>query len=434
MKPLVHNDGHRLHYEYGNMVPTDDPEKGIPTRTRVRFRASLTDMENSSQSYYRAKYLIPNNPSVNDGESKIDYDFGTHTDEDSYRDLFWNGVYTVKSYIPRFQKSKRWKNERFSGIKACNYYGGNNPMPYNNLRIKLPFMFTVLCIFVKLFIKIVSLINRIITGLLRVFLGFVEVLAAIIFDPLILLARIVFLGDKVRKWKDKLVGSIIDGFVTEYGIHCNFIGDGLCPDMEGWYFAPGCGKGMPNKGVKDGLLRNTLAAAVGNGDSLEADNTSKDLMSSGEYVDETSTDVQNTSTSEEETACLTTDVDYLVNCFEMNLAQEYRVIKFDFYNDWVNGVLYFPRWMRKIKRKKRYRFSLRRGTNFITSYYKDKVQGCMNSENSRVKKSRYYTQQCSLAVSPTPNAPWTSITTDISCNDTHKTPKGKTAGELDSVL
>lgn len=372
--------------EYGNMVPTDDPEKGIPTRTRVRFRASLTDMENSSQSFYRAKYLIPNNPGID--EDKVDYNFGTYTDESSYRDLFWNGVYTVKSYIPRFQKSKRWKNERFSGIKACNYYGGNNPMPYNNMRIKIPFMFSVLCIFVKAFIKIVTIVNRILTIVWRAFL-------LLPFD-----AR---------------------GSAKNNGAHCIYIGDGLCPDMEGWYFAPACMEGNFKlranawRELKNIIFNNTLHATQGSGDIPGSE--SKDTINSGQYTDETSIDTQNRTSNEEETVCLTRNVDYLVNCFEMNLAQEYRVIKFDFYNDWINGVIYFPRWMRKIKRKKRYRFSL---SNGISTYYKDKVQGCMNSENSTVKKSRYYTQQCSLSYTGVTNQPWTKVLTPISCNNKDK--------------
>ena len=414
--------------EYGNMVPTDDPEKGIPTRTRVRFRASLTDMEESSQSYYRAKYLIPNNPSVDDGEDKIDYNFGTYTNEDSYRDLFWNGVYTVKSYIPRFQKSKRWKNERFSGIKACNYYGGNNPMPYNNLRIKLPFMFTVLCIFVKLFIKIVSLVNRIEAGIVKAIILLVELLLEVFLRPLVA-AVDPFNWFHLHEKLDNLIFDVINDIVTKLGLHCSFIGDGLCPDMEGWYFAPGCASGIDSRysSAKDKLMHNTLEAAVGGGDDIGgSDSKPKDVMSSGEFNDETSLDNQNITTSEQKTACLTTDIDYLLNCFEMNLAQEYRVIKFDFYNDWVNGVLYFPRWMRKIKRKKRYKFSLSAG---ITTYYEDRVQGCMNSENSNVKKSRYYTQQCSLAVDGSrPNEPWTEIKTSISCSDIQKDTTDKTLG------
>lgn len=374
--------------EYGNMVPTDDPEKGIPTRTRVRFRASLTDMENSSQSYFRAKYLIPNNPNIDDSEP--DYNFGTYTDESSYRDLFWNCVYTVKSYIPRFQKSKRWNNERFSGIKACNYYGGNNPIPYNNLRIKLPFMFTVLCIFVKAFIKIITIVNRIMFIIFKAFYV----------NPLISLSN----------------------FVVDSGAHCLYIGDGLCPDMEGWYFAPACMVGLVDEpfistekrnwyDITKLVFKNTIKAAT------TRDNSEGGYVRSSQYTDETSIDSQNITDTEKESVCLTSNVDYLLNCFEMNLAQEYRVIKFDFYNDWLNGVIYFPRWMRKIKRKKRYRFSL---TGGISTYYKDKVQGCMNSANSTVKKTRYYTQQCSLAYTGKTNEPWTTVKTPISCNPDEK--------------
>lgn len=383
--------------EYGNMVPTDDPDKGIPTRTRVRFRASLTDMENSSQSYFRAKYLIPNNPNIEDTDP--DYNFGTYTDESSYRDLFWNGVYTVKSYIPRFQKSKRWNNERFSGIKACNYYAGNNPMPYNNMRIKIPFMFAVLCIFVKLFIKIVTIVNRI---------QFV-------------IWRILF----------QIVVTDARGNARQSGAHCVYLGDGLCPDMEGWYYAPACMEGTFKpvlkarqdawKELKEIIFGNTLAAAVGNGDAPGIE--SRDDIKSTQYTDETAIDSQNKTDDEEESVCLTRNIDYLLNCFEMNLAQEYRVIKFDFYNDWVNGVIYFPRWMRKIKRKKRYKFSLRNG---ITAYYKDKVQGCMNSSTSNVRKTRYYTQQCSLSYTGTANNPWTTVTTPISCNKNKKVLNGST--------
>lgn len=359
--------------EYGNMVPTDDPEKGIPTRTRVRFRASLTDMADNSQSFYRAKYLIPNNPRIDD--DNVDYNFGTYTDEDSYRDLFWNGVYTVKSYIPRFQKSKRWKSERFSGIKSCNYYGTNNPMPYNNLRIKLPLVFTVLCVFVKLFIKIVTLVNRMEGRMARLF----SILGGEGKD-----------ADKVR----------------EYNVSCVFIGDGLCPDMEGWYFAPGCGNGAKNE-VKEALMDNTLEAAGGTG-----------KVKSTDFTDETSLDFQNTTESEANSVCLTTNIDFLLNCFELALADEFRVINFDFYNDWVNGVLYFPRWMRKIKRKKRYRLSLKDG---VSTYYKDKVQGCMNAENSTVKKTRYYTQQCSMAYGQNGyNSPYNIISSEPTCYDKRK--------------
>ena len=62
--------------EYGNLVPTDNPEKGIPTRTRVRFRLSNSDYESDSEDNHLAKVLIPNNPQ---DPNKIDYVFGSYT-------------------------------------------------------------------------------------------------------------------------------------------------------------------------------------------------------------------------------------------------------------------------------------------------------------------------------------------------------------------
>ena len=107
--------------EYGNMVPTDDPERGIPTRARVRFRVSMQDNEENVDNYFRSKVLVPHNPQNLDGGKYegYDYEFGSMTKDESFRDLFWNNVYSVKSYIPRFQKRKigGWKEKKFTGIK-----------------------------------------------------------------------------------------------------------------------------------------------------------------------------------------------------------------------------------------------------------------------------------------------------------------------------
>lgn len=48
----------------------------------------------------------------------------------------------------------------------------------------------------------------------------------------------------------------------------------------------------------------------------------------------------------------------LYNCVENNLAQDNDVTSFNFNNDWVNGVLYFPLWYRKITPKKSFLFGL----------------------------------------------------------------------------
>ena len=41
--------------EFGNMVPTNDPKKGIPTRTKVRFRISLQEFDSDNPNMFPAK-------------------------------------------------------------------------------------------------------------------------------------------------------------------------------------------------------------------------------------------------------------------------------------------------------------------------------------------------------------------------------------------
>lgn len=351
--------------EYGNMVPTDNPEKGIPTRTRVRFRVSMADNEENVDNFFRAKVLVPHNPqNLENGKyEEYDYEFGTYTREDSFRDLFWNNVYSVKSYIPRFQKRKvgGWKDKKFTGIKNCNFYGSNNPMPYNNIRIKLPFIFTVMCALIKIFIFIVSIINTVIS----------------------------MLGNFLSDLGDTFIGFKIFGkrigfypfkglYSKALGLSMNVLKEGLCPDLENWFFAPmfkdnlwSPGKTPPKDYPKYDLLKQTL---------------DKIRLSSADD-DKTSIDVRNNEEDDgEEPICLTIHTDYLISCVEMNLAMEYRVINFDFYNDWINGTLYFPRFMRYLRPKKTFL-----GITFVRA----KIKGCM--DDTRIfSKTRRYTQQCAI--------------------------------------
>lgn len=304
--------------EYGNLVPTDNPEKGIPTRTRVRFRLSKSDYESDSGDNHLAKVLIPNNPQ---DPNKIDYVFGTYTKDndeggESFRDLFWNNVYTVKSHIPRIQKGNNQRTEKFSGIKNVNTSESNNPMPYNNMRVNITFMFVLQCAIIKALIFVVKTFNT-------------------IFYHMRLITK-------------------------RANRRCLTVGDGLCPELEGWYFAPGCRDDA-------GFYINTI-------NKLEND----------EGIDEKSTNKEN-SESDEYGICLTNATDYLMQCIEINLALEHNVIQFDFYNDWLNGVVYIPRWFANIRKKGSFLFGLIK--------IKSKVQACMEDTFS---KSRRYVQQCAM--------------------------------------
>ena len=355
--------------EYGNMVPTDDPEKGIPTRTKVRFRISMQDNEENVDNFFRAKVLVPHNPQNLEGGKyeEYDYEFGSLTRDDSFRDLFWNNVYSVKSYIPRFQKRKvgGWKEKKFTGIKNCNFYGSNNPMPYNNIRIKLPFMFTVMCALIKIFIFVVSIVNSVISQL-----------GNMLSD----------IGDtgffKGKLWQTLGIDPwypFDELYKKSTELSMNVLKEGLCPDLENWYFAPMFKQNLwsPNNRIPPGCTKYDLLKQ-----------TLNKLRESYADEDPTSIDYQNNEErdSGEEPICLTIHTDYLISCVEMNLAMEYRVINFDFYNDWINGTIYFPRFMRYIRPKKKFL-----GITFVRS----KVKGCMDDPKI-FSKTRRYTQQCAL--------------------------------------
>lgn len=396
--------------EYGNMVPTDDPTKGIPTRARVRFRISMQDNEQNYNNYFRAKVLVPHNPqSYFSGDTLMhedyDYEFGTYTKEESFRDLFWNNVYTVKSYIPRFQKSKTSKSERFTGIKHCNIYGQNNPMPYNNIRIKLPLMFTLLCVLIKTYVWITGVINSIISGLGNAFADMGNFGFTIDIPPFKVL------GIEKGKWWHydfrpfkKLYGQAVS-------FKMNVLSEGLCPDLENWYFAPirpnnlwkiGESQVTPDGYPPYDLLEQTFYYLQGK--QRKADKSSGfDKVDT--TIDENSIDESNTPDSDSESVCLTINTDYLMSCIEMNLAQMYKVINFDFYNDWVNGAIYMPRWMKFVRKKRTFLFGLIK--------IKPKVKACMD-DSKLFGKTRYYTQQCSLTYSKV-NKKYTKIDNHNGC-------------------
>lgn len=355
--------------EYGNMVPTDNPDRGIPTRARVRFRLSMQDNEENTDNFFRPKVLVPNNPQFteNGTAEQIDYEFGTYTREESYRDLFWNNVYSVKGYIPRFQKRKiwGWKEDKFTGIKECNRYGANNPIPYNNIRIKLPLMFTILCALIKSYIRIVYFINMILDYYYYI------------------ISKMTYLS----------LGSVDNAAIDAVDrAKLIVLADGLCPDLEGWYFAPAPDSVKKSHATYEygtrnrhyNLVQQTLNYISGNGGYGDKDSQRGDKN----IDDKNSIDSKNN--EESEGACLTIKTDYLITCIEMNLAEEYRVIKFDFYNDWINGMIYVPRFMRYVRPK----------IHFLgIDWAQPKVKGCMD-DTSVFSRTRRYTQLCSLPYYP----------------------------------
>lgn len=283
--------------EFGNLIPTDNPDKGIATRTRVRFRITLDSNPDDVSARKRASYLVPNNPRMEDTEfnktHEPDYEFGSLTREESYCDLFWNKVYSVKNYIPKLVKNNSTTTRKHTGIKWINYPGDNNPMPYNALTMKLEFEYRFLCVIFDIFIALVSILN-----------GIISVLGEL---PC-WLSGIPFIGSAVKKFTPT----------------CIEISSKICQDENTpyvWY--PGC-----------------ITPCIWSLTKKDCDR---------EY---------NRGKKNEDKKICSKKTANLYNCVETALQQSNQAASFNFYNDWVNGTLYAPLWYRKITQKKRFFFGL----------------------------------------------------------------------------
>ena len=337
--------------EFGNLVPTDNPDKGIATRTRVRFRISLDETPNDATARKRARYLVPNNPRIEEGEFdetlQSYYEFGSATREEDYCDMFWNKVYTVKNYIPKLQKNKKETNRKHTGIKLINHYGDNNPMPYNALTIKLSFTYRLICVITKVVINLVEFINEIIS-----IIGGILCLVKFILElpkKLFKIFKIVpFVGRAIVSLLNSLWNGVI--FLPKslielimpncIGLSSEFCDDGINP----FTYYPGCGYFL----FRLFKMPNILDCVWDKTKDKHEENQLK--ICENEQISPEDCGMSFT-TAVNKTAML-------YNCVENQLAQQNDATSFNFNNDWINGVLYAPLWYRKITPKKRFFFGL----------------------------------------------------------------------------
>ena len=87
------------------------------------------------------------------------------------------------------------------------------------------------------------------------------------------------------------------------------------------------------------------------------------------------------------------------------------MIQFDFYNDWINGLIYMPRWMRNITKKHNYLWGLIK--------FGGKVKAC-NENTSR--RNINLVQQCGLSYS-TNNGEFMQVTNPVGCKKTRSKKK-----------
>jgi len=312
--------------EFGVLVLSDEPNKGIPTRASVRFKIGMDQTGGEGRLRTRAKYLVPNNPN---NENEIDYEFGEKTKESSFRDLYWNKIYSVSNFISRFQQitpfnSGGSRTRNMMGIKdvdAC--AGDKTPFPFNRVGTQTSPIFFIICLVIKIVGFLIYIINSLIIPLINVVLKVINLLIE---------GWNFLVGALCDASKRKILGVKIFGFLSflckliinpiNY-IPCIYI---QCPaDDNPSIFAPGCSKG----GLDGGAAFDS---------SVDQGNTPKyydgDSFGHGGFGDLCGLD----------------------DCVAFQMAQKLNLFEFDFYNDWINGSLYTFLLKYKIRRRNSERF------------------------------------------------------------------------------
>ena len=331
--------------EFGNLVPSEDPRKGLLTQAEVRFRVSMDITGGEGRLRETAQYLVPHNP---DDASGVDYEFGDETNDGSFYTMRFNKIYTVRNYISRYQSSRAFNadNRNWLGVKSVDVCSDKENFPYNRVDTDINPLFSI----------IISLLW--IVGLIVFFMN----------TSLIPLVNFIIM---IINWLLVIVNSIINAFTSSY---CWFINkwnsafpitifgeeylnwDIPVPDI--------CSSGGVNLSVEYmGCMMLTCDQSSGTGSDCEG-NPSQESWAPGceccgccggigatEHCNEDtqgnngdclmnadeSHPVFNSSADE---SVINADLSEYITCVASGLAASFNMFKFDFYNDWVNGTLY----------------------------------------------------------------------------------------------
>ena len=300
--------------EFGNLILSEDPNKGIPTRARVRFDIGMDETGGEGRLRTRARYLVPNNPQ-NTGE--IDYSFDETTKDSSFRDLYWNKIYTVSNFVSRFQRRvnlDKVGTRSITAVKSVDECAGDKtPFPYNKVDTELNPIFFIICLIIKIIGFIVYIINAffipIINALITAINAFMNAVIYVVCDLIVGGLNSI----------SSILGITFDCPLSWTNINyvpCITI---KCPADDGDLYAPGCESGSR------GLIR--ANETVGNVSYFAGDDFGHPNGIS-----------------------FPPDLAGIDDCLAFEMAKNLGLFHFDFYNDWVNGTLFS--YLLKYKKKK----------------------------------------------------------------------------------
>lgn len=142
----------RVTDEFGNLIPSIDPNIGVPTSAKIRMKVGLSGSLNGARKR-TANYLIPN--------LYNDYRFGDDTLDRDFFEIRWKKIYTVANYIPRYQKNRQQGDDNFTGLKRIGQCESNLSIPFNRIRGETNVIYGIFCVIVNAFVTIVDVIDGI---------------------------------------------------------------------------------------------------------------------------------------------------------------------------------------------------------------------------------------------------------------------------------
>ena len=200
---LVHmpmNLDYMITNEFGDMVLSEDPTKGVPTRTRCRFRVRAEQATGSARLRRRASYLVPNIREYykhwegNDngdwpGIEASSYAFSIHYSDyhpwaqknmipaakDVFYDMTFNRVYTFSQFHDHIKHGGR---RQFIGVKEilpsadeqCSTTAMFFPI---NSAVRSPNLITFLWMFLIDFLGMIYMMITVMLSLMFIFLGII---------------------------------------------------------------------------------------------------------------------------------------------------------------------------------------------------------------------------------------------------------------------
>jgi hypothetical protein len=371
--------------EFGNQIPSADPSIGIPTKAKIRMRVGLGDSSSLNKKYMRAKHLVPNRTN--------DYSFGPETPDSEFAELKWKKIYTTKQFIVRYQKGSAANKRSRTSIKQVdnNLGPGINPFPYNRIDPEINPLFSILCLIIAIMLLIVTAINGITIPALNFLVALLNVNLSIICVIMYYIIGSV-LGSII-----KVLNGIIDAINALPGIdlpniggnsYCAYcintnpgkcaegfpgVGGGKCACDEPILpyipcivikcaeerFAPGCSP-LLNKGQAKCDVNVFEGVGYFAGQGWCSANKSEKIDHWGPIYASTAPVISCghnfTSTTCNNGANNGHSLDNFYgfyDCFQSQMAKSMNLYQLDFYNDYINGVLYFYTFKFKYKSKKK---------------------------------------------------------------------------------